>query len=200
MRVAVVLGSTGVGALSDGLEQAAGAWVLECSPQAGHLLRTRDWVMTLDRSAGVALRVAALLHDIERAFPERSRPFNAARDWHDAAYLRWHQDRSAAIAVRWVRAQGADEALASSVERLVAVHEDGGWREADVLQAADSLSFLETMVEVTAAWVRRGADPANAEGKLQHMVDRIRVPEALPHGQRLLVRALARMPAPRRLG
>jgi hypothetical protein len=180
------------------LEQAAAGWVIEVSPQAGHLLRTRDWAVAIDPRASEAVRVAALLHDIERAFPDRSRPLVPARDWHDRDYLEWHQARSASIAGEWLRSQRASDALVSTVEGLIGVHEDGGWPEADVLQAADSLSFLETMADVTADWVRNGADPANAEAKLQHMVDRIRVSHAKAEAERLLVRALGRMPAMRR--
>ena len=52
------------------------------------------------------------------------------------------------------------------VERLIRVHEDGGWPEADLLQAADSLSFLETMVPLVVGWVESdGAAPARAGGR-----------------------------------
>ena len=40
------------------------------------------------------------------------------------------------------------------MEALVRVHEEGGWPEANVVQAADSLSFLETMVGLVAGWIR----------------------------------------------
>ena len=54
------------------------------------------------------------------------------------------------------------------------MHEDGGWPEADLLQAADSLSFLETMAPVIVEWVQSGRAPRErAEGKLRQMAGRI---------------------------
>ena len=49
------------------------------------------------------------------------------------------------------------------------MHEEGGWREADLLQAADSLSFLETLTWLMKRWPR-----ANAEAKLDASVERIK--------------------------
>ena len=48
------------------------------------------------------------------------------------------------------------------VEALVRVHEEGGWPEADLVQAADSLSFLETMVPLVVGWVQAGRGAARA--------------------------------------
>ncbi len=42
----------------------------EVHPHARHLLRTEDWLLELDGDAGEGLRLAAVLHDIERAFPD----------------------------------------------------------------------------------------------------------------------------------
>jgi hypothetical protein len=54
------------------------------------------------------------------------------------------------------------------------VHEEGGWPEADLLQAADSLSFLETMVPLVVGWVESGrASRERAAGKLQNSLDRM---------------------------
>jgi hypothetical protein len=49
------------------------------------------------------------------------------------------------------------------VQHLITLHEFGGLDEADLVQAADSLSFLETRQNVVRSWV---------------MADRIRVPAA----------------------
>ena len=56
----------------------------------------------------------------------------------------------------WLRAQGADEKLLHDVERLILWHELGGWHEADLVQAADRLSFLETNVDLFLDFVRSG--------------------------------------------
>jgi len=150
----------------------AGDWVREVHPHARHLERTLDWVVELDPQASEALRIAAVTHDIERAFPEPGAGWDSARDWRDPAYNRWHQDRCADIVADWLREQEATPALTERVEQLVRVHEQGGWPEADLLQAADSLSFLDTMVPLVLGWAERG-HLASAAGKLRDSVERI---------------------------
>jgi hypothetical protein len=46
-----------------------------------------------------------------------------------------------------LRANGAQEDLANGVEALIRVHEWGGSPDANLVQAADSLSFLETNID-----------------------------------------------------
>ena len=59
------------------------------------------------------------------------------------------------------------------------MHESGGSPRADVLQAADSLSFLETQTDLFIGMVRDGRlTRERAEDKLQLMQDRIRIPSA----------------------
>lgn len=153
----------------------ARAWVQEVHPHARHLLRAADWVVELDPGASEALRLAAALHDIERAFPDPDTTWDSARDWDSVEYNRWHQDRCAEIAGRWLREQGAAESLTGEVDALIRVHEDGGWHEADLLQAADGLSFLETMVYLVVGWVESGRAPRErAEAKVRSSVDRMR--------------------------
>jgi hypothetical protein len=153
----------------------ARAWVEEVHPHARHLLRTEHWALELEPDASERLRIAAVLHDIERAFPDREATWDSARDWDSPAYNRWHQDRCAVIAARWLSDQGVDGELVGGVERLIRVHEDGGWPEADLLQAADSLSFLETMVPLVVGWVESdGAARERAVGKLQNSLDRVK--------------------------
>jgi hypothetical protein len=173
----------------------ARAWVEAVHPHARHLLRTEEWLLELDPDAGEALRLAAVLHDIERAFPDPSSSWESWRDWNNPEYNRWHQDRCADIAAAWLREQVAPEALTAEVERLVRVHEQGGWREADLLQAADSLSFLETMGFLVARWPR-----ANAEAKLHDCVARMApdLDRARALGAPLLADALAALGAPAR--
>jgi hypothetical protein len=173
------------------LEAQAERWIEDVHPHARHLVRARDWVVVLEPDAGAALRIAAVLHDVERAFPDPHCPWDPAGDWDHPGYLRWHQERAAAIAARRLGEQDAPVDLVDEVRRLILVHEEGGWHEADVLQAADSLSFLETLSGVTVAWVRRGIPPERAIDKLRFMASRIRIDAARPHAEPLLERALA---------
>jgi hypothetical protein len=154
---------------------AARAWVVELNhPHERHLLRTEDWLLELEPDAGERLRIAAVLHDIERAFPEPGVNWDSARDWDNPEYNRWHQDRCALIAGRWLREQGAPEDLVANVDALILVHEEGGWPEADLLQAADSLSFLDTLTPLVISWVRSGrATRERGMAKVRSSVDRM---------------------------
>jgi hypothetical protein len=177
------------------LEGRAQRWIEEIHPHAPHLVRARDRVVIIDPDAGEGLRIAAVLHDVERAFPDASSSWDPAADWNDPGYLRWHQDRCAEHAVTWLVEQGAAPELVGEVQRLILMHEEGGWYEADVLQAADSLSFLETLTSITLAWVRRGIDPEHARAKLQFMADRITIESARADAEPLLLHALRELDA-----
>jgi hypothetical protein len=170
------------------LERAALEWIASYW-NVQHLVRTRDWVLELDPEAGLGLRLAALTHDIERNFPGGPAPDPANPD-----YARLHAERSARIVREWLASQDAPEELAAAVARLVAAHEVGGWREADVLQAADSLSFLEVNATRPAAWVRDGrCNPAEARARLREMNNRIAVEQARAPADTLLEDAERRL-------
>jgi len=176
----------------------AHAWIADVHPHLRHLERTRDWVLDLDPVASEALQIAALTHDIERAFPDPESPWDSAVSWDDPNYNRWHQDRCAEMVGRWLREQEADPTLVDEVVGLVRVHEEGGWPEADALQAADSLSFLETMVGVVGEWVQSGrASRERAAGKLRNSMERIApgLEGARAEGDPLLAAALQRLAA-----
>ena len=172
----------------DRLERAAREWI---SPywNATHLVRTHDWLLELDPHAGPALRLAALTHDIERHFPGGPAP-----DPLDPGYPRRHAERSAQIVRDWLEGQGAPEELVAGVAGLVAVHEVGGSREADLLQAADSLAFLEVNATRPAPWVRAGVcDRSVARAWLHQVYDRIGVRAARARGAALLEDAERRL-------
>ena len=80
------------------------------------------------------------------------------------------------------------------------MHEEGGWPEADVLQAADSLSFLETMAPLVVGWVESGRAPRErAAAKVQHSLDRMspRLTRARELAEPMLRDALAAVAAAR---
>ena len=167
-------------------------------PHARHLERTLDWLLELDPRASEAARIAAATHDVERAYPDAAAGWDSAVSWDSPEYNRWHQDRCADMVAAGLRERGADAELVRATEALVRVHEDGGWPEADRVQAADSLSFLETMVPAVAAWVSEGRAPRErAAGKLRHCVERISpgLPRARSLGEALLAPALSRLRA-----
>ena len=139
------------------LVERARAWMAEVHPHFRHMERTLHWADWIDPGASEAVRIAAVTHDAERAYPDPDVAWDSAVSWDDPDYNRWHQERCARIVAEWLREQDVEPALADEVEALVRVHEEGGWPEADVVQAADSLSFLETMVGLVGAGSSRGA-------------------------------------------
>lgn len=167
-------------------------WVADVHPHPLHLECTLHWTLQLDPEAGEALRIAAVTHDIERAFPDPGSQWDPARDWADPAYVRWHQDRCADMMTRWLGEQAAPAALVYAVGALVRAHEEGGWPEADLLQAADSLSFLEVMPALVVGWVESGrASSTRAAGRLRHAYDRMKLSRARELGEPLLRQAIA---------
>ena len=160
------------------LEQRVLAWI-EPYWNAHHLLRTRDWALELEPQASEALQLAALTHDMERHFPGGPELDMSRRRPDDEEYNRAHSERSARIVAEFLRDEGADSELVRAVERLVLAHEFGGWPEADVLQAADSIAWLETNQEVAQRWVRDGRCDQNwAHEKHRWSFERIKLEEA----------------------
>jgi hypothetical protein len=163
------------------LELAATRW-LDGFYQLEHLFNTRTWTIQLSLgAASPELRFAAITHDAERFFPggPTDTPDNG---FDNPDYLFAHSLRSADIIEAWLRKQqpAVNEAFIKRVRALVLRHEIGGGHEADILQAADSLSFLEIFDWLTVDWVRRGVySPERAREKLRWSVERIRPPLAI---------------------
>jgi hypothetical protein len=97
----------------------------------------------------------------------------------DVEYRHAHSERSARIVGEWLRGEGAEEELVEEVERLIRAHETGGTPDEDLLQAADSVSFLETNAELIAGWFTSGRC-SRERAKAQHrwMFERIKVERA----------------------
>jgi hypothetical protein len=171
--------------------EAVRSWVRERSPQAPHLERTLAWTIELDPDASEEVQIAALGHDMERAFPEGSPRWEAARGWQDPLYDIAHTERSARFVGDFLRDHGVPEPSVREVVRLILAHESGGWHDADVIQAADSLSFLETMGRPVARWVAEGrATAEQARGRIDHAVRRIRYAPAKEIAASMLPKAL----------
>jgi Domain of unknown function (DUF4202) len=160
------------------LEHEASEWI-EPYWNAEHLRRARAWLLELDPDASEALRLAALTHDIERHFPGGPTQDLTKAPEEESDYRRLHAERSASIVHEWLRGRGAPEALGEHVARLIRLHEVGGDPEADLLQAADSLSFLEVNVDLPRKWAAEGRCGV-ARGLDQHrwMLERIRLDRA----------------------
>lgn len=155
----------------------ASQWVVDnYSYNSTHLLQSLVWLERLAPDASEAVRVATLTHDMERAF---GGPDAIPIKMTDRAYEEAHSNRSARIVGEWLRGNGAPDELAAEVERLIRVHEWGGWPDADLVQAADSLSFLETNIDLMIGFAVRGKYPAaEIARKIDQMFERITVPAA----------------------
>ena len=175
------------------LIEAARAWVIEYYPyNRHHLLKTLEWLDRVAPDSAEAVRLAALTHDMERAFPGPDQP--VIKTLSDPEYERQHSLRSARIVGTWLREQHAKEALVEHVEALIVAHEFGGWPEADLVQAVDSLSFLETNIDLFLGFVRSGKHPAHeVRKKFNSMFGRIQVPRLKAMAQPLVDRALERL-------
>jgi hypothetical protein len=162
--------------------------------QALHLERARDWLARLDPDAPLEARLAVVTHDIERMFPGGPQMDKATGRWDDPHYLYAHASRSAEVVGFWLHTQAdaPEELSVPEVQRLITLHEFGGVDGADLVQAADSLSFLETLQDVVRKWVTRGECGAEqARAKHRYMAERIRVPSARELAGPLLEQALA---------
>lgn len=151
-----------------------------------HLERAGYWLLELEPAASEPLIIAALLHDMERSVPGGPVLDKATEPWDDHAYNRAHCDRSAAVVAGWLVGKGASPRF---VEGVIPIreHEFGGSPEGDLLQAADSLSWLEVNGRLVELWVERGdCDIAKAREKLVWMCERIQLERARPIAERLL--------------
>lgn len=152
-------------------------WVIENYPyNSTHLLKSLEWLDRLAPDASEAVRLATLTHDMERAF---GGPDAIAIKMNDRAYEEAHSNRSARIVGAWLRANGAADDAVDAVERLIRVHEWGGSPDANLVQAADSLSFLETNTDLMVGFVRTGKYSRDEIAqKIDQMYERIQLPEA----------------------
>jgi hypothetical protein len=160
-----------------------------------HLARAGDWLLELEPGAPEPLVIAALLHDMERAIP--GGPVLDKRNvrWDDPDYNRAHSERSAAVVAGWLVGRGASQRFVEGV-LPIREHELGGSPEGDLLQAADSLSWLEVNAPLTARWVERGeCDVAKAREKLVWMCERVRLEKAKDIARELLGPALTQLEA-----
>jgi hypothetical protein len=159
-----------------------------------HLTRAGDWLLALAPDAPEPLALAALSHDLERSVPGGPVLDMGRIGWDDADYNRRHCDRSADVVAGWMRGSGASDAFVIGVREPIRQHEFGGSAEGDLMQAADSISFLEVNGPLVASWVERGmCDRAKALEKLQWMYERIRLERARPVAEGHLRRAIAAM-------
>ena len=182
-NVGVPFTSSSIPLLQTPLLTLSRAWVSEnYGRHAPHLLKAEEWLWRINPTATEPMLLATLTHDMERAFPGPDSPQqNPSLGPDDPIYNQAHSQRSARIVSQFLREQAAPEELVSEVARLIEVHEVGGWPEADWVQGADSLSFLEVNIDFFLGRINapeNGWTQEQVRAKFDWMYERIKIPEA----------------------
>ena len=186
------------GLLLESIRDQARNWVnAHYSHGRVHLLQTEVWLQRLKPDASEELLLAALAHDMERAFPGPDSPSLDPKDGVDnPGYNNAHSGRSARIVSDYLREQGAISESIEEVARLIRAHEYGGDDEENLVQAADSLSFLEVNVDLFLGWLAAGDKNWDADAvraKFDWMYERIQIPEARELARPLYEEALLKL-------
>ena len=150
---------------------------------AEHLLKAEEWLRRINPNASEAMLLATLTHDMERAFPEPDSPKpDPSLGPDDPLYNNAHSERSARVVSDFLRTQHAPEDLIAEVASLIRVHEFGGWPDANWVQAADSLSFLDVNIDFFLDRINpsqpKGWTPEWVHAKFDWMYNRIQIPAA----------------------
>lgn len=143
-----------------------------------HLERTVYWLQQLKPDADEAMLIAAISHDIERAFRQADMEELKKDGTMSQGFLNTHSERGANIMVEFLKKCGADKELIAKVGKLITHHEEGGDEEQDLLKDADSISFFENNIPtfLTKAVAEIGKEEVRK--KFDWMYDRITSPEA----------------------
>ena len=174
------------------------AWVRAHYENGGkHLLQTEVWLQRLKPDAFEEMLLAALTHDMERAFPGPDSPSLDPKDGVDnPIYNNAHCERSARIVCDYLHEQDASRESIEEVARRVRAHEYGGDDDENLVQAADSLSFLEVNVDVFLGWMDAGNEKWNADAvraKFNWMYERIQIPQARDLARPLFEEAMRKL-------
>lgn len=151
-------------------------WVSSVCPNADHLLATEKWLLKLDPKTDLASQVAALTHDIERAFQKDRNPPKDENSikWDDSVYGKWHGERSADFVEQELREMGInDDDFIKETKNLIEFHEFGGDTQKDLIKDSDSLSFLEVNIPLFISWIPGRRSKEDVREKVDYMFNRI---------------------------
>ena len=144
-----------------------------------HLKRTLYWVLQLNPDADEAMQIAAYAHDIERAFREKTDHELKHLSFKDPFFLKDHPEKGAEIIGNLLSQNGAPSTLVDRVKMLISAHEVGGNDDQNILQSADTISFLEDQGKVD-RFIARTKDQGKEiiKEKFQWMYERAQLPAA----------------------
>ena len=151
-----------------------------------HLLDTEKYVKILyeeitGKNTPEELIIAALAHDIERAFrdPEvYENMYKSGKGFLDNDFLKYHQKRSAEILKNFLKTNNHPNEKIEEIYKYVRNHEIGGDFETDILKDADSISFFINNTEHFIKVKAKEASPEKVRVKLKWMFERITFSEA----------------------
>ncbi len=108
-----------------------------------HFDRTVYWVLALKPDADEVLRIAAVAHDIERAYrdPSNDPAADSELGFRSDFLLKHHPEKGAEIIGEFLAGEHAPQALIDRVKMLIAKHEIGGNDDQNILKDADSISY-----------------------------------------------------------
>lgn len=161
------------------------SWIKEVFPKncphrevwLTHLLRTEYWVLRIDPRARTSVRIAALTHDL----PLPDYPPHPKSGFTPDEYHKYKIERSrnvARIAGNGLRKLGVPERVVGRTQHLIRTCEIGGSYRSDLVQAADSLSFLNVEAPFFISSIPNELTGQEIEEIINSMYYRISIPEA----------------------
>jgi len=171
-------------------------WISKNHKAKEHLLAMEKWIKVVYPQADDAMIIAAVAHDIERAFPlEEGEVKPEKKNWDDVTYLTWHGKRSARFIESFLENNDADPKLVEKVKNLVEAHDLGGDDEKDALKDADSISFLENNADIFIDSLEKGKTIDQIHDKFDIMYNRISSPESRQLAKRYYDEAIYKLEA-----
>lgn len=142
--------------------------------QIKHFVQTVYWLKILSPDADEALLVAAIAHDIERAFRQKDvLGKKTSAGFTSSEFYRPHEERGAEIIADFLKHQNVDDGFIERVKKLVSRHEEGGDDDQNLLKDADSVSFFETNVSLFLTEKVNEDGKEEVKKKFDWMFDRI---------------------------
>jgi hypothetical protein len=159
-----------------------------------HLLRTAYWLKKIYPKADEAMLIAAVTHDIERAF----RKDDTLKRLEQLSYiaveiLRPHEEQGAEVISSYLKQWGANDQLIDKVKMLVSRHEEGGTDEQNIIKDADSVSFFENQIEYFLTTLLKKDGKEKIKEKLDWMFDRITSEKAKKFSKKWYEEAISKL-------
>ncbi|NQV00491.1 MAG: DUF4202 family protein [Parcubacteria group bacterium] len=146
--------------------------------QITHFERTVFWVKKLKPEADEALLIAAIAHDIERAYSKPDILRMRKKGLGNLDFRHLHQIRGAQIMGNFLEKERASQELIERVKMLIEKHEEGGNNDQNLLKDADSVSFFENNINIfLTEWVRE-IGKERVKEKFDWMYERITAEKA----------------------